>query len=418
MKIKYNWHGLSSMLLFLLSVFYSFSLWAATNTTPEQQKQSPEMECYIEDLLCIPVPEKRTDYRKDELLLMLQEGVPDQLYQSLLQKYGLTEKSSTDIESFNLDLVVADTHGKDPLELSKKINQLYEELEAATNNIYQYEIAGKPQLLEDKYPKSLTGADQALKYSKGGGVLIGMIDGPVDINHRSLKGRVQQETLVEYNNGSIAAFLHGTAVAGVLVSDNEQIGIAPAARLYTIAAFEADKNGHFSSSSALIAQAVDLAIQKKVDILNLSFSGGKDALVERVIKKALSAGIRVVAACGNNASDKPRYPAATPGVIAVTAVDYLKQSYKKANRGNYIDVAAPGVGVLTLGPGDRFQLSSGTSLAAANVSGSLALLMAKNKNINRDVLSSTATDLGDPGHDSLYGDGLINVMHAIKTVVP
>ena len=388
---------------------------------------SPKTECYLEGLLCFSIPEKRTDYKKDELLLLLAKEVPRSVYQSLLLKYGLTEKELTGVDSLKLDLVVADTHGKDPLELSKKINALYEELEAATNNIYQYEIA-EHQLLKgnkdnkesnkgNKYPKSLTGASKALQYSKGEGVLIGMIDGPVDINHRSLKGRVEQHSLVDFNKGSVADLLHGTAVAGVLIGSNKEIGIAPGAHVFNVAAFESDKDQHFSSSSALITQAIDLAIKKKVDVLNLSFSGGKDVLVESMIKKALSAGILVVAACGNDSSTKPRYPAAISDVIAVTAVDYLKKPYAKANVGKYIDVAAPGVGVLTLGPGDRYQLSSGTSLAAANVSGSLALLLAKKKNLDRDVLSNTAVDLGEPGRDSLYGDGLINIFKAIKTVV-
>ncbi len=381
-----------------------------------EKQENPQMECYIQDLLCLPIPEKRTDYNKKELLLLMGKEVPDSLYQSLLKKYGLTEKSITGVDSLKMNLVVANTHGKDPLELSKKINRLYEELEAATNNYYQYEIADQENQILDEYPKSLTGADQALQYSRGEDVLIGMIDGPVDTQHRSLKGKIEQHALVNYNPESIANLLHGTAIAGVLVSKKTQIGIAPSARVYSIAAFQSGHNNHFSSSSALIAQAIDLAIQKKVDILNLSFSGGKDKLVDRMIKKALTAGIRVVAACGNNASKKPRYPAAISDVLAVTAVDHLKRPYKNANTGKYIDVAAPGVGVLTTAPGDRYQLSSGTSLAAANVSGSLALLLAKKKNIGRDILNSTAVDLGAPGHDTRYGDGLINVLSAIREV--
>jgi subtilisin family serine protease len=379
------------------------------------------MECYIEDMLCIPIPPKRTDYNKNELLLLLKKDVPESLYQSLLAKYGLDELRETSLDSLGLDLRVADTKGQDPLELSKKINRIYEELEAATNNIYKLEgnagLLNKELLNDEGYPKSLTGARRALQYSQGAGVLIGMVDGPIDIRHSSLRGRIEQVSLVDMKKDSVANLLHGTAVAGVIISNHALIGIAPEARLFSVAAFEQRGNSSFSSSSALVAQAIDLAIKKKVDILNLSFSGGHDPLVEKMVKKAISSEIIVVASCGNDGSDEPRYPAAISGVVAVTAVDHLKRSYEKANTGKYIDVAAPGVGVLTTGPGERYRLSSGTSIAAANVSGSLALLLAKYKKLDRDVLSYTATDLGAPGRDVSFGDGLINIFRALKSML-
>ena len=399
--------------LFLIAGFFLFGVFI----NPVWAKPNSNVECYIEGQLCIPVAPKRSDYNKDELLLMMGKGASKSLYTSILNKFGLGEKASLSLDSLGLDIKIAKTKGQDPLELSERINLIYESIEASTNNHYKLETTVSELIDKDDYPKSLTGAQQALQYSKGTGVLIGMVDGPVDISHSSFRGRVEQTSLVEVKSRSMANLLHGTAVAGVLMSDNAQIGIAPEARLLSVVAFEKTDKSSFSSNSALIAQAIDYAINKKVEVLNLSFSGGYDALVERVIKKAIAKGIIVVASCGNDASDKPRYPAAISGVIAVTAVDHLKNSYSKANRGEYIDVAAPGVGVLTTGPGERYLLSSGTSLAAANVSGSLALLIAKKKNIDRDLLSYTATDLGEPGRDASYGDGLINVLSALESII-
>ncbi len=406
--------------LIWLSQIASFAL-LSSFVLPVWAKSEEKMECYIHDMLCIPIPPKRTDYNKNELLLLLKKDVPSSLYQSLLVKYGLDELSETSLDSLGLDLRIADTKGQDPLELSKEINRVYEGLEATTNNIYKLEGAvtrlNKALLNEGGYPKSLTGARKALQYSQGAGVLIGMVDGPIDIRHSSLRGRVEQISLVGINKKSAANLLHGTGVAGVMVSNHAQIGIAPEASLFSVVAFEQNNKAEFSSSSALVAQAIDLAIKEKVDILNLSFSGGHDPLVEKIVKKAISAGIIVVASSGNDASDKPRYPAAIAGVIAVTAVDYLKRAYVKANTGKYIDVAAPGVGVLTIGPGERYRLSSGTSIAAANVSGSLALLLARYRKFDRDILSYTATDLGKPGRDTSFGDGLINILSALRSVL-
>lgn len=317
----------------------------------------------------------------------------------------------------------ANTNGQDALELKEKINRIYNDIEAATNNIYVgsdassavINVLPQPKKSQESYPHSLTGAAQARSYSRGKGVLIGLIDGPIDEGHQSYQGRtIEQINLVPNFPKSRNYLLHGTAMAGVLIANKPQIGIAPDASLLSIGVFAANPEGHSASSSAMVAKAIDIAIEKKVDILNLSFAGGEDPLVSRLIRKALDAGIFVVASCGNNSSDKPVFPAALEGVIAVTAVDHRKMLFSKANTGGYIDLSAPGVGVLTTAPGGRYTLSTGTSIATANVSASLALLLARESNIQRDLLSETALDLGQPGHDPAYGDGLINVMSAMQ----
>lgn len=373
------------------------------------------MDCYIQDMLCFPIPDKRTDYIKDELLLLFPKDYSKEQQGSLLKKYDLDEVDSEALGSLDIILSKAKTNGQDPLDLSKKINRIYEDVEAATNNHYISSLNAESP--KKHYPHSLTGANLALDYSKGEGVLIGLIDGPVDISHKSFQGRIKQINLLPVKVGSAAYLSHGTAMAGVLMSSNPRIGIAPAAKLLSIAAFNYTTNKKSSSNSKLVAQAIDIAIQKKVDILNLSFSGGKDLLVDKLIQKARKKGILVVASCGNDASNKPAYPAASDGVLAVTAVDHLKNTYVHANTGAYIDVAAPGVGVLTTAPGNRYRLSTGTSLAAANVSASLALLLAKKPKISQSLLTYTAVDLGEPGRDSSYGEGLIDVMGAMQQLI-
>ena len=363
------------------------------------------------------MPASRSDYIKDEVLLSLTSETPDLVYRSLLENHNLKEVKSIDLAGTKLK--VAKTNGRDPLKLSRELNRIYPKVVSNTNNIYEFSadvLRIVKRVVPDDYPKSLTGARKALSLSSGRGVLIGMIDGPVDVRHRSLRGKVKQINLVGVNSLSVANLLHGSGVAGILVSQNPQIGIAPGAKLLSIAAFK-HTNNKFGSSSALIAEAVAIAMKNKVDVLNLSFSGGRDSVVEKMINKAIASGMIVVASCGNNSSSKPRYPAATQDVLAVTAVDHLKKAYSKANYGSYIDVAAPGVGVLTIAPGDRYQLSSGTSLAAANVTGSLALLLSKNRKIDRYILNYTATDLGAPGRDNAFGYGLINIYSALKSTI-
>ncbi len=401
MKIKIGSQAVVSLLCVLLSA----------NTAVF----SAGMECYIQETLCIPIPDKRTDYISDELLLLFPKNYSKEKQKYLLDRYKLDEIESDDLASLGLSLSKTGTNGQDALEVKEKINRIYEDIEAATNNVYVSADHISVKTIEESYPHSLTGAGQARGYSSGKGVLIGLIDGPVDKNHRGYnKDNIEQIDLVPNLPKSLRYLSHGTAMAGVLIGHDPQVGIAPNARLLVISAFAVNPEDKSASSSALVAKAIDIAIQRKVNILNLSFAGGEDPLVSRLIRKAINSGIFVVAACGNNASKKPVFPASLQGVIAVTAVDHNKKLYKKANTGNYIDVAAPGVGILTTGPGNRSDLSTGTSIATANVSASLALLLAKNPNIQRDILSATALDLGKPGYDRAYGNGLINVMKAME----
>jgi len=401
MKIKIACHVVVSLLCIFLST--STAVFSAG------------MECYIQETLCFPIPDKRTDYISDELLLLFPKNYPKEKQQHILDRYQLDEIESDDLASLGLSLSRADTNGQDAFEVKEKINRIYADIEAATNNVYLSSVATAEKMPENAYPHSLTGAGRARNYSTGKGVLIGLIDGPVDRNHRGYnQANIEHIDLVPNLPKSQRYLSHGTAMAGVLIAHKPQIGIAPDARLLSISAFAVNLEDKSASSSALVAKAIDIAIQRKVNILNLSFAGGEDPLVSSLIRKAIDSGIFVVAACGNSASKKPAFPAALEGVIAVTAVDHRKKLYSKANTGNYIDVAAPGVGILTTGPGGRYDLSTGTSIATANVSASLALLLAKKPNIQRDILSATALDLGKPGHDHAYGDGLINVMKAMQ----
>jgi subtilisin family serine protease len=169
--------------------------------------------------------------------------------------------------------------------------------------------------------------------------------------------------------------------------------------------------------SSTLARGIDVASRKNVRVMNLSVGGPEDRLLTRMVEAAASKGIAVVAAAGNDGpSGKPSYPAAIKNVIAVTAVDADAKLYSRATQGEFIAIAAPGVDVLSIGPGGRTQLFSGTSAATAFASGSVALLLQRS-NLSpsdlRALLRTTAKDLGPAGHDPQFGDGLLDVCRAI-----
>jgi subtilisin family serine protease len=129
----------------------------------------------------------------------------------------------------------------------------------------------------------------------------------------------------------------------------------------------------------------------------------------------------LIAAAGNaGPNSAPLYPAADADVIAVTATDMSDGLYKMANRGQFIAVAAPGVDVLALAPGESYQVTTGTSVAAAEVSGIAALLLELKPSLTpadiRAILLKTAKPMGASGQQADFGAGVANAYRALTTL--
>lgn len=358
-------------------------------------------------------PSPRTNYVKDELVLLYRSGTN---VHDITKKYNLKTVDKVDLPSVSTGMIVAKTQGQNPLSLSNKINIKETKVTSATNNTFK--VASTK--FENTYSMYETGVNLVHKTTKGKGITICMIDTPIDIFHPDFSDSlIETLDFVDYDSKDLDTMLHGTSVASVLVSQNQHIGIAPKAKLYAISAFSTTNKRPYilQGTSSNIAKALDSCIQHNVDVINLSFTGGRDALVEKLVNKALEKGIIVVAAGGNGGHwGSTIYPALIPGVIAATAVDNKKQLYKFADKGSFIDYAAPGVKVLTMAPGGKYKIATGTSLSAAHLSGVAALLLSQGKNKLIDkTLTETAVDLGKPGRDQEFGEGLINANRALNT---
>lgn len=408
-----------------------------TSAQPQQQVISFAEECEAFNLSskCAPPPvvvipkpiPPRTNFIKDEVVLLYSTESKNKIAQ-ITKRYQLKTKSKAILASAKVGMVVADTNGQNPLNLVKTISQKENKVEASTNNIFKPativsketpEIASKRASGRNNYSLNETGIHSVHKTTKGENVLICMVDTAVDLFHPSLSNAlIETLDLVELDLDDIETQVHGTSIAGVLVSQNKHIGIAPKAKLLAISAFGMTKNRPFilQSASSNIAKAIDRCIRQKADVINLSFTGGKDALVERMIKSAITKGITVVSAGGNGGhSGSTIYPALIPGVLTATAVDQNKNLYNMANKGRFIDFAAPGVNILTIAPQGKYQISTGTSLAAAHISGVAALLISRQKNTKvEQALTQTALDLGKPGRDQEFGEGLISANRALS----
>jgi subtilisin family serine protease len=252
----------------------------------------------------------------------------------------------------------------------------------------------------------------------GEGVPVAVIDSQIDDTHAEFSRSII-EMLDATGEDPGDADAHGTSIAGVIAAQGTLTGIAPQVRLVGIRAFLPDAQGSARSTTWRIAAALDAAWQAEARVINMSFAGPEDPLVGEAIAGAARRGLIGVAAAGNDGPDAgPLYPAAYPGVIAVTAVDRDDAVYDHANRGDYIALAAPGVDILAPVPGNGYNITSGTSLAAAHVSGLAALVLSQQPDLTADevadILSSAAADLGEPGFDAVFGAGLPDAVTALN----
>ncbi|WP_353643608.1 S8 family serine peptidase [Mesorhizobium sp. WSM2239] len=246
--------------------------------------------------------------------------------------------------------------------------------------------------------------------ASGKDVRIAVIDTAVDETHPALEG-VVAEIFDAMPEVEITSRDHGTSVAGLIAGTGPFRGMAPGSSIYHARAFEDGK-----STMDTILSALDWAAGKDVRIINMSFVGPRNELLETACRNARARDMVLVAAAGNNGPKAPfGYPAAYPGVTAVTATDEQDQLMQQANRGAYVYLSAPGVDMIApVGGGS--DLVTGTSFAAAIVSGAVANLIRSNPQRSAEwiekALAETATDLGSAGRDGDFGYGLLNAKAA------
>jgi type VII secretion-associated serine protease mycosin len=282
--------------------------------------------------------------------------------------------------------------------------------------------AATDPLLAQQWGIFAIGADRVWSTTTGAGVIVAVVDsgsGPhPDLADNLLLGR-SIFGLVESQDGTdIDASGHGSHVAGIIAAAaNNGIGgsgVAPNAKILPIKVLDQAGQGDARDVAAGVRYAADNGAK----VINLSLGGATESSsLTQAIAYANDKGALVVAAAGNGgAADKPKWPASLDLTLAVTAVDQSNGATSFDQRGDYIDIAAPGANVVSTAKGDYVTLS-GTSMAAGFVAGAAALLFAAEPRVTnaqvRDILLRTATDIGDPGRDVTFGAGLINMVAAL-----
>jgi len=276
-------------------------------------------------------------------------------------------------------------------------------------------------LAPQQWGLTATGAPSVWSTTRGAGVIVAIVDsgsGPhpdLDSNvdpGLAISGGTEQADFADVDNEG-----HGTHVAGIVaaITDNAVgvAGVAPAARILPIRVLDANGSG----DSRDVARGIRLAADRGARVINLSLGGAfESASVTQAIDYATSKGALTVAAAGNGGSlSTPKWPAAYDGTIAVTSIDPDDQAPNFTQRGDYIDIAAPGSRIVSTAKGD-YNSQSGTSMSAAFVSGAAALLFSARPELTpaevRDMILTSAVDIGASGRDPIFGPGKLNVAGA------
>jgi Subtilase family len=339
---------------------------------------------------------------------------------ALARRHGLVRVQSQNFPLVGATIGLFRITDRRPLELVRRKFAAAAGIRSVQLNFRYWLLQDRKQALIEGDPAQYALAKlrlpQAHALASGANVTIAVIDSGIDDKHPELMNSVADN--FDALGSKEGPHVHGTGIAGAIVSHARLMGSAPQARILGIRAFGTTPNGA-ESSTFVILKALDYAALHGAQIINMSFAGPKDPLIERGIGATAARGIVLVAASGNaGPKSPPLYPAANANVIAVSATDAQDKLFAASNRGGHIAVAAPGVDIFLPAPDDKYQMTSGTSFSAAYVSGLAALMLERNPALKpgevRAILMRTARDLGSPGRDDQFGAGQADAFAAVS----
>ncbi|MBT2676469.1 type VII secretion-associated serine protease mycosin [Streptomyces sp. ISL-14] len=283
--------------------------------------------------------------------------------------------------------------------------------------------------------------DELWKQSTGEGVRVAVIDTGVDVKNRQLAPAVDVKSGRNYlppnlkddngnkiergsENGTTDVVGHGTKVAGIIAARPAKgtgfVGLAPEATIIPIQ--QNDAEGHGDTDS--LANAINYAANEaKADIINISQDTVNPitatSTLKRAVDNALAKEIVIVASAGNDGLDgnvKKTYPASYDGVLAVAASDRNNERAAFSQSGDFVDVAAPGVDMVSTVPGGGHCADNGTSFSAPYVTGVAALIKAKHPRWTQEQIAAQIMQTAErsiPGHDRLVGWGVVDPVRAL-----
>jgi filamentous hemagglutinin family protein len=372
-------------------------------------------------------PPGETRFLNNEVVLQVGANISQEQITAVTQRLGLSVIASQTLGSLNR------TAFRFRIGDGRSVRDVIRALEA--NSIvavaqpnYQYKLAQQTASIPpdggvrrgdpSQYMMGKLHLDEVHRISAGKDIIVAVIDSEVDGEHSELVGVIAERYATVGDKEKPHA--HGTAMVGAISSRDRLLGVAPSAKILAVRAFSETASSADGTTFNII-KALDWAVSQGARVVNMSFAGPHDPSLARALKAAYDKGVVLIAAAGNaGPKSPPLFPGADTNVIAVTATDSEDRLFRQANRGPHVAVAAPGVEILAPAPEASYQLSTGTSIATAHVSGVVALMLERDATLTpeqvRQILESTAADLGPKGRDPQFGWGLVNPQKALTAV--
>jgi len=364
-------------------------------------------------------------YAAGELVVTFEEGASQRAVETL------DEEAGAEVERYlpELDarLLVFPEVKREPSRNSRErdLEQIKDNLarDPAVESVeYNYfgQLAFTPNDPKFRYQWGLKkpGFREAWRSTQGAGIQVAVVDTGAAVGHVDLRRKIAQARDIVNNDGTVRDLSgHGTHVAGIIAAETDNhkgiAGGCPRCELLVAKVFDGTNTGTVD----LFADGIIWSADHGADVINLSFVHPAPSTVEKnAIDYARNQGAVVVAAAGNKHTNATTYPAAyLDSVIAVAATTRDDRRASFSNYGSWVDVAAPGVKVLSTIP-RGYASWSGTSMAAPHVSALAGLLASQGR--GRDSIETritdTAVDLGPRGRDPYYGAGRISAERAVQ----
>jgi subtilisin family serine protease len=251
-----------------------------------------------------------------------------------------------------------------------------------------------------QYGLAAMGIIAAHKYSRGANVRVAVVDGPADINHEDLQGRIARtEIFADIDDEEIAA--HGTAIASLIAANANNakgiVGVAPDAQIEMfVACWAQARSEQAVCNSFTLAKALDALLADPPDIVNLSLVGPYDPLLERLLRRAHDAGVILIAASAEGGSAGDDFPASMETVIGIASANQrphvLPANIQPSPSRHPRDIFSLGNQIMVALPNDEYDFRSGSSLAAAQITGVVALLLAVSPQISSETVRGLLFD--------------------------
>ena len=392
-----------------------------TNTPPPQQPRKPKRVASGRNINIPPSGETR--FISNEILLRFEPGTSERARALIVDRLNLTLLKS---QTFALSGQTIGRYridgGRSAVQTLNLVARDFPGVTAAqVNFVYVGAQAQQPARQDPpagdasaQYVVRKLHLTEAHRINRGDDVLVAVIDSRIDKNHPDLAGTIADE--FDAVGSPAQPHAHGTAIAGAIAANSKLVGVAPKVRLLAVRAFSGA--GESAQSTTFnVLKGIDWAAAKNARIINMSFAGPADPMLKQMLAIANARGIVLIAAVGNGGpKSPPLYPGADAGVIGVTATDADDKLMPQANRGPQVAVAAPGVEILAAAPDGKYQITSGTSVAAAHVSGVAALLLATKPKLTpaqvRDNLARSAHRV--PGTRNEVGAGVVDALAVVN----